>query len=198
MGLGAPDVPGQTPLDENETHGLLLPTVATRGELDEWEQNNIEQAIQWTLGLGITPAELFSETFVRQLHERMFYQVWNWAGTFRTRLKNIGIDPWQIPAQLRLLLDDALYWHTHHTFPPNEIALRFKHRIVQIHCFPNGNGRHSRLMADLIADKIYGRPWFSWGAAHLPKSGDARSIYLQAVKAADHGDYGPLMAFARS
>jgi len=198
MGLGAPDAPGQTPLDEDETQGLLLPTVATRGELDEWEQNNIEQAIQWTLGRRITPAEMFSETFVRQLHKRMFSQVWGWAGTFRTRPKNIGIDPWQIPTQLRSLLDDARFWHTHQTFPSDEIALRFKHRIVQIHCFPNGNGRHSRLMADLIVDKIYGRPWFSWGAAHLYNPGDARSLYLQAVKAADHHDFGPLMAFARS
>ncbi|HMW39337.1 MAG TPA: Fic family protein, partial [Saprospiraceae bacterium] len=78
------------------------------------------------------------------------------------------------------------------------IAVRFKHRLVSIHCFPNGNGRHSRLLADIIIEKIYKRPVFSWGATSLSSEGDARAAYIKALKTADKGDYGPLLAFARS
>ena len=132
------------------------------------------------------------------VHKRMYADVWAWAGEFRKTNKNIGIDKWQIPTELRYLLDDSRYWHENNTYPPDEIAVRFKHRIVSIHCFPNGNGRHSRLMADIIIEKIYKQPVFSWGAANLSSEGDARAAYLKAVKAADQGDYSLLLAFARS
>lgn len=110
----------------------------------------------------------------------------------------MGIDKWLIPIELKYLLDDARYWHENNTYTPDEIVLRFKHRLVSIHCFPNGNGRHSRLMADIIIEKIYKQPVFSWGAAKLSTEGDARTAYLNAVKAADKGDYSLLLAFARS
>lgn len=132
------------------------------------------------------------------VHKRMYADVWAWAGEFRKTNKNIGIDKWQIPTVLKYLLDDIRYWHENNTYPPDEIAVRFKHRIVSIHCFPNGNGRHSRLMADIIIEKIYKQPVFSWGAANLFSEGDARAAYLKAVKAADQGDYSLLLAFARS
>jgi Fic-DOC domain mobile mystery protein B len=100
--------------------------------------------------------------------------------------------------QLKQLLDDARFWHDNQTYPPDEMALRFKHLLVSIHCFSNGNGRHSRLMADIIIEKIYKKPVFTWGATNLAKAGDARKKYLKAVKAADKGDYSLLLAFARS
>jgi Fic-DOC domain mobile mystery protein B len=189
---------GQTPLDEEEKEGLLIATIATRGELDEFEQQNIEQAVQWTLGRSFKPETVFTEAFVRMVHTRMYADVWAWAGEFRTTNKNIGIDKWQIPTELRYLLDDVRYWHENNTYPPDEIALRFKHRIVSIHCFANGNGRHSRLMADIIIEKIYKLPVFTWGAANLSNEDDARAAYLRAIKAADNGDYSQLLAFARS
>ena len=127
----------------------------------------------------------------------MYADVWAWAGEFRKTNKNIGSDKWQIPTELRYLLDDVRYWHEHNTYPPDEMAVRFKHRIVSIHCFANGNGRHSRLMADIIIEKIYKLPVFTWGAANLSSS-DARAAYLRAVKAADTGDHSLLLAFARS
>jgi Fic-DOC domain mobile mystery protein B len=127
----------------------------------------------------------------------MYADVWAWAGEFRKTNKNIGADKWQIPTELRYLLDDVRYWHEHNTYPPDEMAVRFKHRIVSIHCFANGNGRHSRLMADIIIEKIYKLPVFTWGAANLSSS-DARAAYLRAVKAADTGDHSLLLAFARS
>ncbi len=189
---------GQTPLDEEEKDGLLIPTIATRGELDEFEQQNIEQAIQWTLGRNLKSDTVFSEEFIHIVHKRMYADVWAWAGQFRKTNKNIGVDKWQIPIELRYLLDDARFWYENKTYPPDEIAVRFKHRIVSIHCFPNGNGRHSRLMADIIIEKIYKIPVFTWGAANLSSEGDSRVAYLKALKAADQGDFRLLLAFSRS
>ncbi len=198
MGLDANFQYGQTPLDEEEIQGLLLPTIATHGELDEFEQQNIEQAVLWTMGRAFKSKVVFSEDFVRMIHKRMFKNVWAWAGEFRKTNKNIGVDYWQIPVELRSLLEDVKYWYEHHTFSPDEIAIRFKHRIVCIHCFANGNGRHSRLIADIIVEKIYNEPVFTWGSAKLLKKGEARLLYLQALKEADKGDYSLLLAFARS
>jgi Fic-DOC domain mobile mystery protein B len=197
MGLDFDYIDGQTPLDEEEKDGLLIPTIATRGELDEFEQQNIEQAVQWTLGRSFKREVILTEDFIRTLHKRMYADVWAWAGEFRKTNKNIGVDKWQIPSDLKYLLDDAKYWHENNTYPPDEIAVRFKHRIVSIHCFPNGNGRHSRLMADIIIEKIYKQPVFSWGAANLSSEGDTRTAYLKAVKTADKGDYSLMLAFAR-
>ncbi|MEY5044573.1 MAG: hypothetical protein RJA19_1800 [Bacteroidota bacterium] len=198
MGLDFDYIDGQTPLEEEEKEGLLIPTIASRRELDEFEQQNIEQAVQWTLGRSFKPEKVFAEDFVRMVHKRMYSEVWAWAGEFRKTNKNIGVDKWQIPTELRYLLDDIRFWHENNTYPPDEIAVRFKHRLVTIHCFANGNGRHSRLMADILIEKIYKRPVFTWGAANLSGEGEARAAYLRAVKAADKGDYSLLMAFARS
>lgn len=198
MGLDLEYINGQTPLDEEEKDGLLILTIATRGELDEYEQQNIEKAVQWILGRTFKPELFFTEDFVRMLHKRMYADVWAWAGEFRKTNKNIGVDKWKIPSDLKYLLDDAKYWHENNTYTQDEIAVRFKHRIVSIHCFPNGNGRHSRLLADIIIEKIYKQPVFSWGAANLSDEGDTRKSYLKAVKTADRGDYSLLLAFARS
>ena len=198
MGLDLDYINGQMFLDEEEKDGLLILTIATRGELDEFEQQNIEKAVQWILGRTFKPELFFTEAFVRMLHKRMYADVWAWAGEFRKTNKNIGVDKWKIPSDLKYLLDDAKYWHENNTYTQDEIAVRFKHRIVSIHCFPNGNGRHSRLMADIIIEQIYKQPVFSWGAANLSDEGDTRKSYLKAVKTADRGDYRLLLAFARS
>lgn len=198
MGLEPEYIEGQTPLNEEEKEGLLIQTIATRAELDEFEQQNIEQAVFWSLGRNFKMDNMFTETFVRALHRRMYGEIWAWAGDFRKSNKNIGVDKWQIQTELRSLLNDTLYWHAQNTFSPEEMTLRFKHRLVSIHCFTNGNGRHSRLMADIIIDKIYKQPVFTWGAANLVKQGDIRTSYLKALKAADLGDMEPLIIFARS
>lgn len=198
MGLDIEYINGQTPLEEDEKDGLLIPTIATRGELDEFEQLNIEKAVQWTMQRSFKIETIFTEAFVRMLHKRMYEDVWSWAGEFRKTNKNIGIDKWQIPTELKYLLDDSLYWHQNNIYVPDELAIRFKHRLVSIHCFANGNGRHSRLMADIIIEKIYKKSVFTWGASNLSNANDARNAYLRSVKAADKGDYGLLLTFARS
>jgi Fic-DOC domain mobile mystery protein B len=198
MGLDLAYINGQTPLDEDEKDGLLIPTIATRAELDEFEQQNIEDAIHWVLTRSLSAKTILTEKFVRRLHQLMYGKIWGWAGDFRKTNKNLGIDKWQIPTALNVLLNDTLFWIEHDTFPPDEIAIRFKHRLVSIHCFPNGNGRHSRLMADVLIDKIYKLPVFSWGAGNLVKQSDTRTNYLNAVRAADKNNFEPLLAFARS
>ncbi|HTK22277.1 MAG TPA: mobile mystery protein B [Mucilaginibacter sp.] len=198
MGLDIDYIDGQTPLDEDEKVGLLIPTIATRGELDEFEQQNIEKAITWSLSRNFKAKNIFTEAFVKNVHKRMYDDVWAWAGEFRKTQKNIGVNSWHVAIELKSLLDDAIYWTDKNIFSPDEIAVRFKHRIVSIHCFPNGNGRHSRLIADIIIEKIYNQPVFSWGASNLSSEGDMRAAYLKAVKAADKQDYSLLLAFARS
>lgn len=205
MGLDIIYIDGQTPLDEDEKEGLLIPSIATRGELDEFEQQNIEEAVQWSLGRSIKPETLFTVEFIKALHKRMYGKVWRWAGEFRNSNKNIGVDKWQIPTALQYLLDDAKYWYAHHTYQTDEISIRFKHRLVSIHCFPNGNGRHSRLMADIVTEKVFKLPVYSWGAANplsgdtsLVKQGTQRATYLSAIKKADAGEIQPLINFARS
>jgi Fic-DOC domain mobile mystery protein B len=134
---------------------------------------------------------------VKELHIRMFKEVWLWAGEFRKTNKNIGVDKYQIGVSLKQLLDDGLYWLKNKTYSDEEFAIRFKHRIVKIHCFPNGNGRHSRLIADIIISKIFGKSVFTWNSANLNKRGEARSNYLTAIRLADSGDIKPLVNFAK-
>ncbi len=198
MGLNLDYTDGQTPIDEEEKEGLLIKTITTKGELDEFEQLNIEEAMQWVFSRKFKIKEVFTERLIRDLHRRMYRNVWAWAGEFRKTDKNLGIDKYQIPVELKSLCDDALYWIEQKVYPPEEIAVRFNHRIVCIHCFSNGNGRHSRLMGDIIIEKLFNEEPFSWGAGDLSLKGDPRTNYLQAVKAADKGDIALLLAFARS
>lgn len=198
MGLDLEYINGQTPLDEDEKDELLIPTIATREELDEFEQQNIEEAIQWVLTKSFSTKTILSEQFVKNLHKRMYGNVWTWAGNFRKTNKNIGVDKWQISTMLKTLLDDTFYWIENNTFLPDEIAIHFKHRLVSIHCFPNGNGRHSRLMADIIIDEIFKLPLFTWGAEDLVKQSKTRTKYLEAIREADKDNYEPLISFARS
>ncbi len=198
MGLDFDDINGNTLLDDDEKEGLKIKSISTRQELDEFEQQNIEKALLWLKRKKLKVEEILSEKFVKELHRRMYSDVWKWAGEFRKSNKNIGVEKHKIPVELRQLLDDGLYWIKNKNYPEAEIAIRIKHRIVQVHCFANGNGRHSRLMADIIMEKLFHQPPFTWGAANLIKKGDLRSVYLQALKKADLGDFKELIKFASS
>jgi Fic-DOC domain mobile mystery protein B len=197
MGLDIEYIEGQTPLNEEEKKGLLIKSITTRGELDEFEQYNIEKAIEWTFGKKLKIDYILSESFVKELHRKMFGEVWSWAGEFRKSDKNIGVDWFQVSTSLKQLLDDCFYWVAHQTYSEDEIAIRFKHKIVSIHCFSNGNGRHSRLMADIIINHIFGKPFFTWNSSNLNKKSEVRTKYLIAIRAADNGDIKPLIEFAR-
>jgi len=198
MGLDGSNLDGQTALDVDEREGLLISTITTRMELNEFEQQNIEQAMQWSIGRSFTPSTIFSQDFLCGLHLRMYGDVWSWAGEFRKTNKNIGVDKWKIATELKYLLDDVNYWYDNNIYPFDELTLRFKHRLVSIHCFPNGNGRHSRLVADILIERVFKQPLFSWGSSKIKEPSEQRTSYLLALKEADKGDIQPLMEFARS
>jgi Fic-DOC domain mobile mystery protein B len=197
MGLILHYKAGQTPLNPEQINGLKIKTLVTQAQLNEFEQANINQAL---MGLNSKRKikNILSEDFVVQLHKRMFGMVWKWAGKFRHTETNIGIEWTRIPIELRKLLDDTKFWVENQTYSPDEIALRFKHRLVAIHCFPNGNGRHSRIMADLIAVQLLGSEKFNWGNSSLVASSEQRKNYLKALQLADQGSFSQLLIFARS
>jgi Fic-DOC domain mobile mystery protein B len=183
-----------TPLTPEERRELIPAHIAYRSELNEAEQDNIARAQDWALA---RKRELLTEKFMKDLHKRMLGEVWKWAGKFRQSERNLGIPFYEIPMALRQLLGDANAWIEYKAFPPDEIAVRFHHRLVAIHPFANGNGRHARLMADLLVMRL-GQERFSWGRESLRDPGSMRKRYIAALKAADNHDIVPLLAFARS
>lgn len=198
MGLDLDYTNGQTPIEEDEKEGLLITTITTRGELDEFEQLGVEKAMEWTMKrkrrFGVQ--QILTEEFVKELHKKMFDDIWKWAGQFRTSNKNLGVYKNQIRIEVKKLLDDCRYWIDHKVFAEDEIAVRFSHRIVTIHPFSNGNGRHSRLIADILVSHGFGLAPFSWGSKNLTAQGAARSAYLKALREADKNDYELLIKFA--
>jgi Fic-DOC domain mobile mystery protein B len=187
-----------TPLAPEEREGLLQSWITHRRDLNEAEQENIITGTAWARrSRNTSPMALIDDAFIRALHKRMFGEVWKWAGTYRKTERNIGIEAYRIPTEVANLIDDVRFWVEHGTFPPDEIAIRFHHRLVAIHSFPNGNGRHARLMADLLIEQLDGQP-FSWGDGRLADVGELRAAYVAALRAADNHDIGSLLAFARS
>ncbi len=187
---------GTTPIDPDEAEGLLLTHITTRGELDRWEQDNIAEAMLWLE--KTKPKNILNEDFVRNLHRRMFGNVWKWAGQFRKSDKNIGGPWWRVSTDLKNLCEDARFWTDLRKEPPDEIAVRYHHRLVLIHPFPNGNGRHARLMTDLLLENILDHPRFTWGSTDLSKDGGPRERYIAALHAADELNYQLLLEFVRS
>jgi Fic-DOC domain mobile mystery protein B len=183
-----------TPLEADERDGLIPSYITLRRELNEAEQANIAAAMAW---LGNRRREVHDETFLRALHKRMFGQVWRWAGAYRRSARNIGVDAWRIPMEVAQAIDDTRFWIANAVFKPDEIAVRFSHRLVAIHPFPNGNGRFSRLVGDLLARQLE-RPVFTWGRISLVDAGATRRAYVEALRAADANDIAPLLVFARS
>ena len=183
-----------TPLTEEEREQLIPSYITLKRELNEAEQANILDAENWAFD---RKRDVLNERFLTDLHKRMFGRVWRWAGSYRRTQKNVGVDAYRIPVDLRQLIDDCRYWIEHETYSPDEIATRFHHRLVAIHPFPTGNGRHARLATDLLLTKL-GQERFSWGKVNLVDASETRDTYINALRAADKHDYGPLLAFVRS
>jgi len=183
-----------TELTEEEREALIPSYITLRSELNEAEQANILQGEQWAFA---RKRDVLDEKFLNNLHKRMYSNVWRWAGQYRSSGKNIGVDAYRIPTELRQLLDDCRYWIENNTYEPDEIAVRFHHKLVWIHLYPNGNGRHARLAADLLL-KSMGLERFSWGGKNLVDDEKTRKRYIAALHAADEHDLGPLLEFVRS
>ncbi len=191
------DAPGSTPLDPDEAAGLLPKHITSQADLNAWEQNNILQGREWAQQTRQRKRDFLNEGFIRELHQRMFGDTWKWAGTFRSSDKTIGVAWEQIAVQLRDLLDNIQHQKDNNIYAADELAIRFHHRLVWIHPFPNGNGRHSRLMAELLVTQLGGLA-FSWGGgADLVSTGAARERYLNALREADAGAVDSLITFAR-
>lgn len=194
--LGGDDPEGTTPLEDEDVEGLIPTYVATRGDLNLVEHTNIAKASAWLFrGRAIPTEALLVSEFADGLHRRMFDDVWRWAGARRTRETNIGVDPAQIVVAMKDLFEDAHYWHSNETFAPSERAVRIHHRLVSIHPYRNGNGRHARMMADGYLHSIGETP-LSWGGNVLETDGELRRDYIQALRTADAGDIEALLAFA--
>jgi len=187
---------GATPIDPDEQEGLILTHITAREELNRWEQENIHKAEEWCNSRK--HSDILTMGFTLKLHKKMFGDVWKWAGQFRTSLKNIGVQSWQISIELQKLFDDFNVWLEYGTYSNDEMTVRFHHRLVSIHLFPNGNGRHARMITNLIQKQILNEEEFSWGRTDLSQACDCRKRYIKALIAADNNDYLPLLKFARS
>lgn len=181
---------GATPITEEERDQLIPGHITTREQLNEWEHTNIQAAENWAFRRK--KREILTIQYLRQLHKRMFDKTWEWAGEFRTMERNIGVPPNQIAVGVRNTCDDTEYWISNKSFSLSEIAVRFHHRLVSIHPFPNGNGRHARLSADLLLHE-HNLPRLPWGGRSLDHQSNRRSKYIDALRAADDGDFGPLL-----
>lgn len=187
--------PGATPLDPDDAAGLIPSHIATQGQLNEWEFQNVAEGRAWALSRK--RKELLTADFARELHRRMFGKTWKWAGNFRKKETNPGIDPKNISVELKKLFDDVAYQIEQNSMPLDEIGARFHHRLTQIHPFPNGNGRHARLMTDILL-KLNGTEPFDWGKSDLVAAGEVRDRYIAALRAADSRDHSLLQEFVRS
>ena len=186
---------GHTELSEEDRLGLIPSYIATRGDLFDAEQRGISNAL--LRRRPPPPPQLLDDQYLRALHGAMFGEVWGWAGRYRKRETNIGIDPGQIAPAVRLLVDDARAWVDHRAYEPDELAVRFHHRLVAIHPFTNGNGRHGRIAADYLISGLGGER-FGWGAGLDVETDELRAAYRQALQRADGGEIAELVAFARS
>ena len=184
-----------TELGPEEREGLIPSYITLRSELNDAEQANITEAENWAERRD--RKIVLDEKLLKNLHKRMYGKVWKWAGTYRKTGKNIGVDAYRISNDLHELLNNCRYWIDNNTYPPDEIAGRFHHRLVQIHCYPNGNGRHARVATNLLLKQLGQEP-FTWGNANIVDEGEVRDRYIAALRAADNHDYAPLFEFVRS
>lgn len=198
VGPIGPEPDGGTPLSDEELGGLIPDFVATRGDLNRVELESITGALPRLLALAHSggPHAVLDYGFLLDVHRRMFAPVWRWAGTLRRRETNIGVEPRQIATRVMQTIDDARHWHDAQVYEPDELAVRLHAILVRIHPFPNGNGRATRLLADLYLTSV-GQPVFTWGRTSIYEEGRTRQKYLDAVHEADRGDYSLLGTFAR-
>ena len=192
------DAPDATPLAHEELLGLIPTWIATRSDLNLAEFTNVNAA-QTTPSWQKMPTEkLLDDLQLRRLHKAMFGNVWVWAGQYRTRNMNIGFDFARVALEVRNLLEDARFWFRESSTEQLEAdACQLHHRLVSIHPFANGNGRHARFYTDLILQSK-SLPAFSWGGANLVDPSDNRSRYITALQLADRGDLTALKEFVRS
>jgi Fic-DOC domain mobile mystery protein B len=203
MALTFTHAPGATPLRPEEVARLRpeLRSIKTMEQLNELEAANIAECEKWaqTSRLFKLPGILATRHIAR-VHKEMFDDVWLWAGRIRTHdLQNAFASPWhRVRTDLEVLWGDATHWFEREMFAPDDFAVRLHHRLVKVHAFANGNGRHARLVADLVLHRHFAAKRLTWGGAVLGEEGNERQTYISALKYADQGDYRPLLEFCRA
>lgn len=193
--LEEPD--GATPLTPDELLGLKVTTISTRGELNQLESENIIQGLTW-LSKRPRRVDVLTDDFARDLHRRLYGEVWAWAGQYRLTDKNIGVSVWTISSEMRNCLNDAKMWVERGVYDPLEAAARLHHRLVWIHPFPNGNGRWSRIMADALLERMDDSIFIDWAnGTDLSVDSRHRQSYIDALRAADRYELDPLVDFVK-
>jgi len=187
-GLKLRDIDGSTPIAD--CSGLIPGHITTQAQLNEWEKTNIIAAQKKYLARRRKYA--FDSGFFRAVHRDMFDATWEWAGIFKKCNFNLGIDFHQVPVEMKKLSDDVKYWLKNETFGILEQSVRLHHRLVHIHAFQNGNGRHARLIQDIFLFNNE-HPLPSWPSGEIIEKTDIRSRYIKALKSADKGGYLPLL-----
>lgn len=179
----------------DDISGLKLDTSKqyTLQEVYLYEAKNITRAtikyFSKTPDKKIAP---FSFEWFLILHQEMFGDVWDWAGKLRQVELSIGVQAYLVSTELKKLVDDLAFWDEHKTFSVIEISARLHHRAVQIHPFKNGNGRWSRMLANIYL-KQNGLNPTKWNEDLLSKENPHRDDYIQALKFADDRDYSQLI-----
>jgi Fic-DOC domain mobile mystery protein B len=192
------DINTSRALSDKQRSALKFSSITTEGALLAFEQINIEKAMQWMMQKKFKREEILSEAFIKNIHKRMFEEVWTNAGKYRTHNTEFGEAPENIETAIQQLITDTNTWIDTKTYAADEIAIRFKHRLASIHAFGNGNGRHSRIMADIIIQHIFKRELFSWNKTNLHEASTSRTEYINAMKLADQGNVLRLLGFARN
>lgn len=198
MALTGAHAPGATPLSEEDIRGLKIESIATQGELNEAEAANIISGQEWALRSRTAGlSDMLSDEYLQRLHVEMFGAIWKWAGEFRPIQTNIGVEPHRIRTDLRQLYDEVRGWLEYNAYPPDEIAIRLHYRVVTIHPFRNGNGRHARMLAHIAMIRHFKIDPLPWRGSPLRSDDENRKAYICALVAADNRDFGPLLEFAR-
>lgn len=199
MALTGAHAPGATPLSEEDIAGLKPSNITTQGELNEAEAENIIHGQEWALRSRTAKlSEMLCDDHLLRLHKEMFGDVWKWAGKFRERDTNIGAPAHRIRTDLRQLYGEVHGWLEYQAYPPDEIAVRLHYRVVTIRPFPNGNGRHARMLAHMTMVRHFGMKPLPWGGSLLRDADLTRKTYIDALVGADNRDFAPLLRFART
>lgn len=197
MALEFDYIEGQAHLDEEELGGLKIGDLNTILAIKELEDKGIAKTVAWTEKNYFKAERIFTEAFIKEIHKRMFGEVWNWAGKFRLSNKNLGVDKIKISSEIKQLISNTRFWIEDETYTPDEIAVRFAHRLMQIQCFPDGNARHARIMTDVILEHLLNHEIFTWGES-IPDPDKNRETFLDVLRKADKGKMDELLKFARS
>ena len=152
---------GETPIPGDELAALVphvIDTLAapiTRADIYDLEsavlQDVTETQLAAALDGSLTLDDLLNDYFLRDLHTQLYGDIWMWAGRWRQYEVNIGVAPEHIAVELRSAMGNIGYrWERAADWTPRELGVAVHAEAVRVHPFTDGNGRTTRLLADLV------------------------------------------------